>query len=206
MNPIFSPNRDIEKTAILNWRMASKEDIRNLLELTEGFLASAIEIAKSCLQDNTHKKADILIFPMLANANHGLELYGKALIWTLNKLSGSDNKIEGKHNIDQIFQTVKAKIKSYSGRLTINAFNTDTLNLYEHIKELFAKIGATPAKHKMDFSRYPFSDKYEDHFYIGQVGNIEIDLENFVTRFEDIRLTLDNISSFLYYQELNQGW
>jgi hypothetical protein len=58
----------------------------------------------------------------------------------------------------------------------------------------------------MDFSRYPFDEKYSNHFYVDKIGNIEVDLENFVLRFEKILETLDERVSYFFYQELNQEW
>ncbi len=85
MQPIFSRNINIDKIAFLNWRISQNSDIRNLLNLADGFLISAIELAKHCLENNEDKRADILIFPILTNANHGIELYLKSLNWTLNE-------------------------------------------------------------------------------------------------------------------------
>ena len=206
MKPIFSGNSDFEKSAFVNWRTSKHEDIQNMLVLAEGFLSSAIELAKVSLTDNSDKKADMLIFPILTNANHGIELYLKSLVWTLNKLLNSQYKIEGKHNIKQILETAKAKIKEYKGQETLDYFNLQTEDLQNYISELFAKIQATPQKDKMDFSRYPFDEKYSNHFYVDEIGNIEVDLENFVLRFEKILETLDERVSYFFYQELNQEW
>jgi hypothetical protein len=178
--------------------------IQNLLSMGNGFMLSAIYLAQRCLIDNHDKKADIVIFPILANANHGIELYLKGLTWILNKLLGTDSKIEGGHNIQQIFMTVKSKVQQLDGPDGEKAFEKETNNLSFYISELFAKVKATPRDNKMDFSRYPFNKKYENHFYADRVGNVEVDLENFVNRFEDIRTTLDSITSFYYYQRLSQ--
>ena len=206
MQPIFSRNIDIDKIAFINWRIAQGDDIRNLLVLADGFMSSAIELSNVCLADNQDKKADALIFPILTNANHGIELYLKAILWTLNKLTETDSKIEGRHNIKQIYETVKSRIKSYGGQVSIKGFNEQTVDLKAYVDELFTKINATPKNDKMDFSRYPFSDKYENHFYVDEIGNVEIDLENFVARFKTIHENLENLSSFLFYQELNHDW
>ena len=207
MKPIFSGNSDIEKSAFMNWRTSKQEDIQNMLVLAEGFLSSAIELAKASLADNSDKKADMLIFPILTNANHGIESYLKSLVWTLNKLLNSQYKIEGKHNIKQILDTAKAKIKEYKDQETLDYFNQQTEDLQNYINELFDIIQATPEKKdKMDFSRYPFDQKYSNHFYVDEIGNIEVDLENFVLRFEKILDTLDEIVSYFFYQELNQEW
>jgi hypothetical protein len=206
MRPIFTANDDFRKSAFLNWRTSSNADILNILVLAEGFMSSAIELARLCLQNNDDKKADMLIFPILANANHGIELYLKAFLWTLNKLMKSDRQIEGGHNIQQILQSTKARLKEYKGQSSLNDFNKETEGLEQYIDELFAMIKATPKHDKMDFARYPISDKYENHFYIDELDNIQIDLENFVNRFEKVHVALDNITSYFFYQELNHEY
>lgn len=206
MQPIFSRNIDIDKIAFLNWRIEEGEDIRNLLNLADGYLLSAIELANACLANNTHKRADILIFPILNNANHGIELYLKSMLWIINKLTESEQKLEGKHNIKQIFETLKSKVKSYKGQLRLKDFNEATKELWNYIEELFEKLNATTKNDKMDFSRYPFSLNYENHFYVLASGTIEIDLENFINRFEIIKKSLESLSDLLYYQELNAEW
>lgn len=206
MQPIFSRNDDYNKIAFLNWRIQNGGDLRNILNLAEGYLDASILLAKQCLADNEDKKADIVIFPILTNANHGIELYLKAINWILNKIKDSERKIEGSHNIKQIFQLVKSKIPTYGGQLTLKEFNSSMVELESYIIELFDKVEATPKDDKMDFSRYPFSNSYDNHFYVNAIGNVEIDLENFVCRFETIKEKLETMSDFLYYQELNQEW
>jgi hypothetical protein len=76
--------------------------------------------------------------------------------------------------------------------------------LHNYIEELFEKTQATAKHDKMDFSRYPFDNKYENHFYVDQIGNVEIDLENFAERFTTIHQSLEKLTDFLYHIELNQ--
>lgn len=190
----------------MNWRISPGSNILNLLNMAEGFLTAAIELAKDCLANNSDKKADILIFPILTNANHGVELYLKAISWTLIQLTGSDEKVSTHHNLKQLFATAKAQVGRYPGSLKVRDFNIALKGLEQYLDELFAKIEATPKDDKMDFSRYPFSTKQEAHFYVTRVGNVEVDLVNFVTRFEDIKLQLENVSDFLYHCELNRDW
>jgi hypothetical protein len=202
MKPIFSRNDDVEKIAFLNWRISSDEAVLNMMNMAEGFLTSAIRLARLSLIYNDHKSADILIFPMLINANHGIELYLKALTWMLNRKMNNGKRIEGSHNIQQIYLTVKSKIKTYKGKVTPQDFADATVELEEYINELFTKIEATEQKDKMDFSRYPFDTKYENHFYVDLIGNVEVDLENFVSNFELIVKQLENLCDFIYHQEL----
>lgn len=202
MQPVFSRNDRVGKMAFLNWRIKRDDEITNMLMLAEGFLLSSIMLSQQCLVDNSDKKANIVIFPILTNANHGIELYLKAILWTLNKLLDSSLRIEGKHNIKQIFETVRAKVKVYKGNMSLKDFDAETVCLKSYIEELFEKINATPKDDKMDFSRYPLSDKYENHFYVDVIGNVEVDLENFVIQFEKIKEGLERVSDFLYYREL----
>ncbi|RZK15153.1 MAG: hypothetical protein EOO43_15445 [Flavobacterium sp.] len=58
----------------------------------------------------------------------------------------------------------------------------------------------------MDFSRYPFDNKYYNHFYVEQIGNVEIDLENFVKRFSTIHESLESLSDYLYHIELSRDY
>jgi hypothetical protein len=70
------------------------------------------------------------------------------------------------------------------------------------LEELFSITKASDKKDNMDFSRYPFNTSYESHFYVEELGNVEVDLENFVTRFEEIKIVLDNIANYLYHNEI----
>jgi hypothetical protein len=112
----------------------------------------------------------------------------------------SDQKIEGKHNIKQIYETLRSKIKTCGTYISLKDFNKATKNLWNYIQELFEKLEASTENDKMDFSRYPFSVNYENHFYVLRYGTVEIDLENLVDRFQEIKLNLKNLSDFLAYQ------
>ena len=207
MSKIFKGNNsDFNKTAFLNWRTNSHSNIHNMIVLAEGFMSSSIELCEICLRDNKDKKADMLIFPILFNANHGIELYLKSLIWTLNLLLFQNHKIEGKHNIKQIMDTVRAKIKSYKGNDALHNFDNSTSELKNYIAELISLIKPKQNLDNMDFPRYPINKKYENHFYIDELGNVEVDLENFFNIFSLIKDNLDSITSYYYHQELCGEW
>jgi hypothetical protein len=206
MKKIFLGNEDYRKSAFLNWRTSNREDIGNLLVLAEGFLDSSIQLIKDCLDDNEDKKADVLIFPILHNANHGIELYLKAMIWTLNKLIGNELKIERNHNIQQMFSAVRSKIKSHKDEFWLKHFDEQNNALENYIGELFNLISGYGKGDNMDFARYPITNKYENHFYIDQLDKIEIDLENFKVQLIQIKNSLYERSSYFFYQELNGEW
>lgn len=206
MKPIFSRNVDVDKIAFLNWRTSKFSYIQNMHVLAEGYMSSALILAKKCLDNNDDKKGDMLIFPILNNANHAIELYLKAILWTLNKIIKNNAKIEGGHNIKQIYETVKSRIKEYPGQVSVSEFNKATKVLKTYIDELFEKIKSIPKNDKMDFARYPFSKNYENHFYVESLGNVEVDLENFVSQFKLISDSLGDLADFLFFQELNEEW
>lgn len=143
------------------------------------------------MEDNGDKKADIVIYPILFNANHAIELYLKAITWTLNILLNKPYKIEGNHDIQQILQIVISRgdefEKDNSERK--KKFHELLEGTKSYIDELFGKIESVDGKRKkdnMDFSRYPFDQKYNPHFYINEFKNVVVDLENFLMRFEEI--------------------
>lgn len=202
MKPIFSRNEDIDKMSFMNWRMQDDSTIRHFLNMGDGYLRSSLILAKQCLICNSDKKADILIFPILANANHGIELYLKAITLMLNQLLGVASKIEGRHNIVQIYKMLKSKLRALSGIQELRYFEKGMEELENYLDELHVKIEATSKNDKMDFSRYPISNANENHFYVDRMGNVEVDLENFIKRFEIINDKLSQVAE-LFYDELD---
>jgi len=93
VKPVFSRNEDINKIAFLNWRMEFG-DVNNLFNLADGYFQSASLLTEACLVDNHDKKADIIIFPILACFNHGIELYLKASTLTVTSCLTMTRKLE----------------------------------------------------------------------------------------------------------------
>lgn len=206
MKPIFSYNADIEKNAYLNWRTGQHEHIHNLIVIADGFMKSATLLSEKCLEENWDKKADIVIFPILTNANHAIELYLKATMWTLNLLLKNNYRLEKHHNISQLFSVVCSRVNEFEKEIEKRReFKKQTENIKDYIIELKAKI--TPKEMKsnndnMDFSRYPFTNDNVPHFYITDFDNVVVDLENFLLRFKDIGDTLKRISEYYLYDYL----
>ena len=141
MKEIFSYNVDVNKTAYMNWRTKYHEQIHNMIVIADGFMKSAILLAETALDDNLDKKADIIVYPMLFNANHAIELYLKAITWTLNIVLDKTERIEGSHNIQQILQVVKSRVTEFeTSREKREQFRKMISNLEEYINELFSKI------------------------------------------------------------------
>lgn len=209
MKDIFSYNEDVNKTAYMNWRTSHHDHIYNMIVLADGFMKSAIMLAKAALIDNLDKKADSLIYPIIFNANHAIELYLKATVWTLNILLDNQQKIEGQHDIQQILQTVIKRVQEFeTDKEKIKQFNNMINGTKLYVDELFKKIAAQDGKRKkdnMDFSRYPFDQKYMPYFYITEFNNVVVDLENFVHRFKEIGENLRLMSTYYLFDILEAG-
>lgn len=201
---IFSRNEVIDKMAFLNWRMEN-EDIANLFNLGDGYFESALILCNKCLSNNKGKIADILIFPIFMNFNHGIELYLKGLTLTLNELLKVDIKIDGTHNLKQLFSVFKSRIKDLDGQKKANEIVKDISNLQEYLNELTSKLNPNERNDKMDFSRYPFSKKDGNHFYVDTWSNIEVDIENLKNRITIIYQKLEQYADYFYYERLEEN-
>ena len=201
MKKIFEDNPDINKTAYLNWRMQKHDPIHNFMVLGDGYLCSAIELAKGCLKNNEDKKADMLIFPILHNANHGIELYLKALIKTIDFLLNNKESDVFSHNIFALYKLVRERLLEHKDQDWLNDFDSQNHNLKEYLDELFPLIQLTDKYVNTDFPRYPQTLKKKNPFYVDELSNVVIDLENFVERFEVIQKSLAERVEYFYYVE-----
>ena len=102
MGKIFEYNKDIDKTAYMNWRTKHDKPIHDMIILADGYIKAAIMLGEDCLENNIDKMADIIVFPMLFSADHGIELYLKSINWSLNMLLDKNETYCGGHDIRQI--------------------------------------------------------------------------------------------------------
>ena len=103
MGKIFEYNKDIDKTAYMNWRTKQNQPIHDMIILADGYIKAAIMLGEDCLENNADKMADIIVFPMLFSADHGIELYLKSINWSLNMLLDKNETYCGGHDIRQIW-------------------------------------------------------------------------------------------------------
>lgn len=207
MEKVFSYNNNIEKNAYMNWRTDQFDHINNMLVVAEGFSDSALLLVEEILIDNTNKRADNMIFPIIFNTNHSIEVYLKAICWSQNQLLGNDEAFKGNHNLKELIEKVIILERNlgYTGEKT--KFDEMLYPLQEYIDELYAKIERTIVKKGKDkkvyditFSRYSLNNDMEPQFYINTFDNIVVDLENYSKVFKEI---FRNLSSLLtHYLEL----
>lgn len=202
MKNIFSDNADINKTAYMNWRTNRHDHIHNMEVVAKGFASSAISLVKQILNNNNHgKQADILIFPILFNANHAIEVYLKSIIWSLNFLLENGKSYKNSHNLKDLLNDLKQLEVKFENKLDNEYFFG---KLEKYIDELYDKIEIEKKNGKkfsdITFSRYTLTTEQEPQFYINEFDNVVVDLPNFIEVFEEIFERLERLSS--HYQSL----
>ena len=177
LESIFRSSGSIRTTAYLNWRTKGATSREQFVVLGRAYFLSAYSLLCECLENNIDKTADILIFPILFDTVHGIEVYLKGIRASLNCLLGDKQKItEGKHQIQQICQKVRCLVRDYR---SINRCST-TDQMMEAIEYVLNFVNNIYEKTRdMSFARYPMSIDEESHFYIDAVENEAIDMELF---------------------------
>ncbi|PEI69764.1 hypothetical protein [Bacillus toyonensis] len=202
MKDIFSHNTDINKNAYMNWRThGSNDPIHNMIVVAEGFKDSALLLVKGILKDNTDNKADNLIFPVLFNTNHSIEVYLKAICWTQNLLLNKSDKFKITHNLKELFANVVNLENELNTPGDKPEFYKMLRDLDAYIDELYGKIertfidkgGNEKIRHDIEFCRYALSNDSKSQFYINALDNVVVDLENFLVVFEQIFKNLDSL-------------
>ncbi|MEJ9125331.1 hypothetical protein P4I92_16625 [Bacillus cereus] len=171
--------------------------------IAEGFRDSALLLIKTGLKDNIDSKADNLIFPILFNTNHSIELYLKAICWIQNLLLNKDKTFTYSHNLKLLLTDVNNLEKELNS-MDKETFSKMLSNLTTYITELNEKIERTTENNKVlldfTFSRYPLDKDLQPYFYINADDNVTVDLENYQVIFEEI--IFKNLNS-LYEHYIN---
>ncbi|WP_318582172.1 hypothetical protein [Bacillus paranthracis] len=210
MKQIFSRNKDTYKNAYLNFRTYCSDDpvsivthIHNMNVVAEGFRDSALLLIKTVLKDNIDSKADNLIFPILFNTNHSIELYLKTICWTQNLLLNKGKTFKSSHNLKLLLTNVN-DLEEELNSMDKEKFSKMLSNLTTYINELNEKIERTTENNNppidFSFSRYPLNKDLEPYFYINADDNVTVDLENYHVVFEEI--IFKNLN-FLYEHYIN---
>lgn len=186
----------------MNWRTNRHDHIHNMEVVAKGFASSAISLVKQILNNNNHgKQADILIFPILFNANHAIEVYLKSIIWSLNFLLENGKSYKNSHNLKDLLNDLKQLEVKFENKLDNEYFFG---KLEKYIDELYDKIEIEKKNGKkfsdITFSRYTLTTEQEPQFYINEFDNVVVDLPNFIEVFEEIFERLERLSS--HYQSL----
>lgn len=176
LDSIFRYNTDINKTSYLNWRTGfAHTSRRQFVVMGEAFFSTAYNLLQQCLIDNSDKKADSWIFPIMFNIVHGIEVYLKAINAALSVVLKKNRGIsEGGHDLKALCGTARNLIIEYK---TANK-NTTASQMFEGIKVVEKFISNIYEKtDDMTFVRYPLAKNKQGHFYIETFDNEVIDLE-----------------------------
>ena len=196
----------VDETAYLNWRTNRYDPVGNMCVMAEGYMDASKILLDACLEDNEDKKADAIIFPILFSFNQGIELYVKALLWSLNIVLGYKKKYSKKHDIRGIWLESKKKIKqvgfdSEAGRGEKEFHNMITV-LENYINELYKEIAngssINDAYYNIDFSRFPIDARFMNHYYVEKNGNEVVSLISLKDTIFDVADCLSSLSGYYY--------
>lgn len=178
---IFRYNSSIKRTAYLNWRINDfYPEWRQLITMGNSYLDASVNLLILILKEgNIHNQADSLIFPVLFDAIHGIEIYLKGLIQGLQRVNQEDNpSIPWGHNIRKLSEDIKKYSfifsEKYLNKKMGKEFNKVSALIGELIDNIYTETN------DMTFPRYPSAAKKREnipHFYVKEKKNITIDLE-----------------------------
>ena len=197
---------DFRNSAYLNWRFDSFTDLEvQFYNMGQAYFETSLALIDICLENNSNKKADIWIFPIMFNIVHGIEVYLKGfnsqyrIYEKLKKYEYEETKIEGKHNIKQICEVA---IKLAKGNKDDHLLKELTF-IKRFIDILYENTD------DMAFARYPITQKKAKQFFVEDTENVAINLhvlKQWVTRVfrildtctDFIDIQIDQIKEWLY--------
>lgn len=199
----FSYNREINKNAYLNWRFTSFGDIESeFYELGESYMKTAMLILEECLIDNSDKKADVWIFPILFNTVHSIEVYLKGFNSQMQRLMKleidkelSESKIEKGHDIKRLCHQAIAHFDKYIEQSSIiDTKSTETKEKKTELKFLLKFIkNLYEQTDDMSFMRYSIDNKKKEPQFYSEMTNSE----NIVIDLEIFKIWIDRIFDIL---------
>lgn len=192
MNNVFSDNPNFRKNAFLNWRTRKGDDLSNMIVIAEGYKETTMAMLDSLLETNYDNRADAWIFPILFSANHSMEVYLKNICWSLNRLLKKDETQKGNtflfnHELNKHYKKMMELENEYHPNSNKQEFNALNHRLNEYITELYSKTK------DITFPRYT-SGTSSPQFYVEELDNVVIDLENLKEIYTEIFKNLDQLA------------
>lgn len=174
----FGNVSNYKTTAYLNWVIRKDEHIEYLKKMADAYFNSAELLLANCLSDNSDKKADKLIFPILFDIVHGIELYLKSIDSILNIILNTKKTQKLNHKIDVIVKNIIEKLTQVKA-IKCDSFSEEgidrilcAMNIVKNfISNIYEKTN------DMSFARYPFSTDFKNMFYNSTYENVTINLE-----------------------------
>jgi hypothetical protein len=181
-----------------------------------------------CLKDNSDKKADVWIFPILFNTVHGIEVYLKGFNSQIQRLMSIEFQeeinhynIEGNHDIKQLCQTSIAKFNEYINKSSnIDSKSKETKNKKTELRFVLKFIELLYEKtNDMSAMRYPINKEQKDRQFYNDIFNFEnivIDLQIYKIWIYRVFSILESTTGFvdwavgelegIYYESQNMDY
>lgn len=195
MKTIFQRGKSIDTTSYMNWRLPfSKDDGMRFWIFAESYFEAANTLIEKCLEDNSDKKADSYIFPILFDIVHGIELSLKAINDYLSIILKEKTCIEGGHQIKQLSDVALARLKDLKERDGGKEIDESIISMQlvkQFIENIYEKTD------DMAFARYPINSKNGDMFYTAQLNNVVVDMEALQEQLSYVATMLDFVFDFL---------
>ena len=153
-NDKFYENPDIN--AYLNWR-TDAPIFASFYDVGVGYLSSSIITLQSIINNkNEGSEADSIIFPIMFNLWHGIELMLKSGILLIGEVKRVDNKFKSKgHKIDILYNLFIEELNSF----TLTQPQKDLKVLKDLIDEF------NNQNVRFDAFRYPNDSNWNEQFY-----------------------------------------
>lgn len=158
--------------AFLNWRFddAMGENDKNNpvqiindnFEMGKAYMANAVLGLYSILYNgNRYYVADMLVFPILFDVWHGVELWLKSSINAIYFFIHSEEKLNNNHGIYEYLNILKCELSRLNMNKSIEIALSELSVLIEELKRVNAHF---------DFARYSFGKNGEYQFYNAPLG------------------------------------
>lgn len=139
--------------------------IQDNFVMGNAYIGNAVLSLYSILYSGNYcSTADVLIFPIMFELWHGVELWLKSSVDAIYYFLGINNKIKKSHKIYEYLEVLEEELKKIGMEHTIDIALPELIKL---IKE-FQRVNAN-----FDFARYSFNGKRTYQFYNAPLGEDE---------------------------------
>lgn len=175
---IFYGEKDINynnpnEYAFLNWRFDDSmggndktnpyQGISDNFEMGKAYMANAIIVLYSIVvSNNPQSMADTMVFPVLFNVWHGIELWLKSSVNAISLITSDEKKLKIDHDINNYLDSLKDALST----LNMNRTAERALSEVEELVDEFKRVDA-----RFDFARYSFDNRGNYQFYNAPVGD-----------------------------------
>lgn len=164
-----------DKYAFLNWRFDDSmgtnnkdnpfQSVNDNFEMGKAYMANAVLSVYSIVKTQNYcNVADQLIFPIMFDIWHGVELWLKSSITAIHLFSSKNKKLKYNHDIYNYMDTLKNELYNLDMNKTIKIALTEVNTMVEEFKRVNARF---------DFARYSFDNRNQYQFYNAPYGDKE---------------------------------